>query len=207
MIRFWKVALLISLFAFSNSVIAQTNGRIGIINVRKVFDNYWKTKQGKLVLEQSRADAAKQDKELISGYQKAREEYQKILDSATDQTVSSEERDKRKKAAEAKLREIKATEQDIQLFERQAANKLDDQSRRMRENIVEEIRVAVKAKAKAAGYSLVLDTSEGADVTPVVVYNNGENDLTETILSQLNAGAPLESSKSDIPKVDDKQPK
>ena len=194
---FWKSSVLIFIFALSVPAFAQTTNRTGIINLKKVFDNYWKTKQSKTVIEQQRADADKQDKELIESWKKSREEYQKLLESANDQTVSADEREKRKKSTETKLREMKATEQDIQLFERQMASKLEDSTRRMVDNLFEEIRSAVNAKAKAAGYSTVLDTSaESARGTPVVVYNNGENDLTETILSQLNAGAPVESPKS-----------
>ncbi len=64
----------------------------------------------------------------------------------------------------------------------------------MRDSIVEEIRITVNGKAKAAGYALVFDTlAESANGTPVVLYSNNENDLTEAILSQLNAGAPAET--------------
>ena len=194
--NFWKSSVLIFIFALSTPALAQTSNRVAIINLKKVFDNYWKTKRGKAVIEQQRADVDKQDKELIESWKKAREEYQKLSDSANDQTVSADERDRRKKSADTKLREMKATEQDIQLFERQAASKLDDSMRNMIDNLFDEIRTAVNAKAKAAGYSLVLDTTaESVKGTPVVVFNNGENDLTETILSQLNAGAPVESPK------------
>ena len=194
---FWKVFVLILIFALSGGAFAQSSNRVGIINLKKVFDNYWKTKRSKAVIEQQQTDAAKQKKVLVDSWKKSREDYQKLLESANDQTVSTDERDKRKKSAEDKLRELKATDQDIELFDRQTNSKLDDLMRNTIDNLFEEIRGAVNAKAKAAGYSMVLDTSaESARGTPVVVYNNGENDLTETILSQLNAGAPVESPKS-----------
>ena len=66
----------------------------------------------------------------------------------------------------------------------------------MRENILGEIKVAVNTKAKLAGYALVLDSAaETVNGTLSVVYNNGENDMTETILAQLNAGAPIDVTK------------
>ncbi len=194
--NFWKSSILICIFAFSTPAIAQTSNRVAIINLKKVFDNYWKTKQSKAAIDQQRAEADKKDKELIESWKKSREEYQKLLESANDQTVSADERDRRKKAAETELRKMKATEQDIQLFERRIASELEDSMRSTIDKLFEEIRSAVNAKAKAAGYSLVLDTTaESVKGTPVVVYNNGENDITEAILSQLNAGAPVESPK------------
>ena len=66
----------------------------------------------------------------------------------------------------------------------------------MRENILTEIRNTVNAKAKAGGYALVMDTAaESVNNTPVILFTNGENDLTDAVLSQLNAGAPLETPK------------
>ena len=171
---FWKVFVLILIFALSGSAFAQSSNRVGIINLKKVFDNYWKTKRSKAVIEQQQTDAAKQKKVLVDSWKKSREDYQKLLESANDQTVSTDERDKRKKSAEDKLRELKATDQDIELFDRQTNSKLDDLMRNTIDNLFEEIRGAVNAKAKAAGYSMVLDTSaESARCTPVVVYNNG----------------------------------
>jgi Skp family chaperone for outer membrane proteins len=59
----------------------------------------------------------------------------------------------------------------------------------------------VNAKAKAAGYSLVFDTaSESFNKTPVVVYANGENDLTTNVLAQLNANAPPEAKSETLKK-------
>ena len=62
----------------------------------------------------------------------------------------------------------------------------------MRDNILSEIKAAVAAQAKAAGYSLVIDAAaETANATTAVVYSNGENDLTDAVLKRLNAGAPI----------------
>ena len=67
---------------------------------------------------------------------------------------------------------------------------------RMRDNILVEIKAAVTVKAKAAGYSLVIDAAaETANATTAVVYSSGENDLTDAVLKQLNAGAPIDLTK------------
>ena len=61
----------------------------------------------------------------------------------------------------------------------------------MRDSILAEIQDEVKKKAKAAGYTLVVDTAaETINRTPVMVYTSGENDITEEVLTVLNATAP-----------------
>ena len=76
---------------------------------------------------------------------------------------------------------------------------MDEQIRRTRDNIVSDIRVAVSAKAKTDGYTLVIDTAaQTPNQTPVVLYSvPGDNDLTEAVVKQINIGAPVDTSKPD----------
>ena len=182
-------------------------GRIGTVDLRKVFDGYWKTKQADAALKDRAADIEKEHKTMLDEWKRSKDEYQTLLGEANNQTLSIEERDKRKKSAEDKFKQIKDSEDAITQYERQARTTLDEQKKRMRDSIVEEIRTTVNGKAKTAGYALVIDTaSESASNTPIVLYANNENDLTEAILSQLNAGAPAEPAKPAKPE-DKKQDK
>jgi outer membrane protein len=196
--------LLVSLM----SAPAWGQGRLATIDLRKVFDNYWKTKQADAALKDRAADIEKEHKSMLEDWKKAKEDYQTLLTEANNQTLSLEERDKRKKSAEDKFKQIKDSEDAIQQYERQARTTLDEQKKRMRDSILEEIRTTINGKAKAAGYALVFDTvAESVNNTPVVLYSNNENDITETVLSQLNAGAPAETPKTAEQKADTKDDK
>jgi Skp family chaperone for outer membrane proteins len=112
--------------------------------------------------------------------------------------VSAEEREKRKKAAESKLIELKDLEQQITQFDNTARTNLDEQQRRLRDNILTEIRAVIDAKAKAGNLTLVLDTSsDDVRKPPVVLYNTGDNDMTDAVLKQLNANAPAGSPQKE----------
>ena len=204
--------LLISLMGGS----ACAQGRIATVDLRKVFDGYWKTKQADVALKDRATDIEKDHKGVLDDWKKAKDEYQTLLTEANNQTLSFEEREKRKKTAEDKLKQIKDLEEQITQYERQARTTLDEQKKRMRDSIVEEIRAAVNSKAKSAGYALVIDAgaesgngnaAAGTPGTPVFLYVNSENDITEAVLSQLNAGAPAETPKTEKPaeKKDDKK--
>ena len=201
------IPILLVLVVCCSPALAQT--RIATVDLRKLFDGYWKTKQADAALKDRAADLDKEFKSLGDDYKKTGEEYQKLLASANDQAVSAEERDKRKQSAEAKLKEIKEKQETMGQFERQARSTLDEQRRRMRETILGEIRTQLNAKAKTAGYGLVVDSAaESVNYTPVFLYNNGENDMTDDVLKQLNLGAPLETTKpapAKDEKIDDKK--
>jgi outer membrane protein len=186
--------VVLTLGLMSSSAFAQ--GRIGTVDLRRLFDNYWKTKQADAALKDRAADLDKEYKGLRDEYAKSKEDLQKLIASANDLAVSDAERDKRKKTADGKLKDLKDTEETIVQFEKQARTTLDEQRRRMRDNILGEIRTLVNAKAKSGGFTLVIDiAAESANNTPVVLYTNGENDLTPAILDQLNLGAPAEPAK------------
>ncbi len=176
---------------------AETN-KIGIIDMQRLFDKYHKTKQAQAMVDDQTADFEKRKKAMLDDYQKANRDYKKLMESTQDQAVSVEERDRRKSAAEKKLLEIREIEQDASLFQRTTDEQLKMQARRMTENILRDIRDLVEAKAKAGGYTLVIDVSAKSAVgTPMVLYTNGQNDMTQEVLSQLNSTAPVGLVKSD----------
>jgi outer membrane protein len=179
---------------------ASAQGKIAIVDLRKVFDDYYKTKAADAQLKDHAGDLAKESKAYMEQYQKASDDYKKLLDEANNQAVSSDEREKRKKSAEGKLVEIKELETTIRQFENSARTTLEEKKRQMREKILTAIRDIINAKAKAAGYSMVIDTAaESVNQTPVVIYNNGDNDITAAVLQELNASAPI-TPKSEEPK-------
>lgn len=175
----------------SGSALAQT--KVGTVDLRKLFDNYWKTKQAQIAIQQRAAQLDKDDKSMKDDLKKSSDDYQKLLDQASDQAISADERNKRRQAAESQLKLLEDSKAAIEQFERQAQATLTEQRSRMRENVLADIQAAVSAKAKAGGYTLVIDTAaETVNGTTTVVYNSGADDLTDTILGQLNVGAPID---------------
>jgi Skp family chaperone for outer membrane proteins len=181
---------LFMLSLIAGPVLAQE--RLATVDLRKIFENYWKRKEGDAAIKDRVAVMEKENAEMLETFKKGREEYNALLTSANDQAVSAEEKDKRKKAAEDKLKQLKVNEESISQYQKQARETVEQQMRRMRENILSEIRTVVNAKAQAAGYAVVIDTAaETVNGTPVVLYSSGkDHDLTETVLAQLNAAAP-----------------
>lgn len=187
--RLTSLLALALLFASGPALLAQN--KIATIDLKKVFDGYWKTQQADTTLRDKAAEFEKKNKLMVEDYQKATEEYKKVLDSANDAAVSSEEKDKRKKAAEAKLLEINEIEQSIKQFERSARAQIGEQQRLMREKILAEIRELINTKSKTAEYNLVIDTAaDSVNNTPVILYKSGQADLTDEVLTQLNSTAP-----------------
>jgi outer membrane protein len=166
--------------------------RIALIDLQKVFDGYWMTKQADAELKESEAEYLKSRRRLLDDYQTANEDYKGLVDGANDQALAAEERTRRRAQAEQKVLEIREIEQSINQFDRTTRQNLEDQSLRMRSRILTRIREVIDVQAQAGNYTLVLDTAaQTVNRTPFVLYTTGENDMSDAVLTELNAAAPI----------------
>jgi outer membrane protein len=175
------------------TVLAHAQGaRVATVDMNRVFTNYFKTKAAETQLKDQAAEADKSFRSMIDDYKKANEDYRKLVDQSNDQAVASEERERRRKSAESKLMEVQEIEKSVKQFEAQARTSIGELEKRSREKIVAEIREVVNRLGRSGGYSLVVDTSALSGYalqTPIILYSNGENDLTDAVIKEINARA------------------
>ncbi|MGA4644026.1 OmpH family outer membrane protein [Limisphaera sp. 4302-co] len=198
-----RFVLLVSLvMSLAAAAPAFAQSRIATVDLSQLFDNYWKTKEAEAALKKRASELEQDHKNMMDELRKHSEEYQKLLASASDQAVSEEERERRKQSAEAKLKQMRDLQDSIAQFERQARATIEEQRNRMRNNLLGEIRTAVQSRARVAGYTLVIDVSaRSAQNTPIVLYNSGDNDITQAVLEQLNLNAPTPATGSGTQKA------
>jgi Skp family chaperone for outer membrane proteins len=165
--------------------------KIATFNLGKALDGYYKTIQSTKALKEEESDASKEETQMIENERKHEDDYRKLIEKANDQAVSAEEREKSRQSAAEKRTELDNDKQSITEFDRMATARLREKVRLKRDDIVKEIEGVVEARAKAGGYTLVLDTSgESLNGATVVVYTNGQDDLTDGVIKELNAAAP-----------------
>lgn len=183
------IAIAIALLAVG-TVSTQAQTKVASVDMKKLFNGYWKTKQAETLLDKDKADARKDLKDMADGIDKAQTDYKALLDQAEDQAISSDARDKLKQSAADKAKEINSSKVAYEQFQRQVEASLADKSQRMSANIVGEIQKAVSDKAKLGGYAFVVNSAN----PEAVVYASPDNDITDSVLSQINAGAPVDVS-------------
>lgn len=177
------------LAATTNSALAQS--KVASVDMKKLFNGYWKFKQSQTILDERKVSLRKEIKEMADGLDKAQAQYKQMLEQANDQAISADEREKRKQSAADKAKDLNNSKVAIDQFQRQAETGLSELSQRLSGNILTEIQKAVADKAKAGGYTTVVNSA----ASEIIVYNDATTDLTEAVLKQLNAGAPIDVSK------------
>jgi outer membrane protein len=178
------------LLAFS-AVPALAQNKIATVDLKKLFDGYYKTKLATAAVQERADDLQKDYSKYADDLKKHGDQYEQTLESADDPAISDDERARRKQAAADQLKQLQDSRATIEQFQRQAQITISDQKQRMRDNILTDIKKAVADKAKAAGDTMVVDSdAETVNGTPAIVYTTGDNDLTDAVLKQLNAAAP-----------------
>lgn len=170
---------------------APAQSRVAVLDVKKVFDSYWKTKQADTNLKASARQLDQTRQRMLDDHKKVSTDYKALIESSNDPVLSATERARRKQNADRKLTELRELEQSTEQFEVQLRRTLTEQQRLLRDDILQEIRNKVAVKARQRGYTMVLDTAaETINQTPMMIFNNGENDITNEIIAELNAASP-----------------
>src|SRR5436190_11341163 len=172
-----RILLLSCWLGLAGFVSAADGLKIATVDLRKVFDNYWKTKQADVNLKDQAADLEKERRIMVDQYQKGQDNYKKFLDGANDQALSADEREKRKKSAEMELLNMRELENRVKQFDVTSRTTLDEKRTRVRNNILAEIKDTIKAKVKSGSYNLVLDSAaDSFNNTPILLYSSGVED-------------------------------
>jgi len=183
-----RYSILTALLLFATVAAASAQTKLATVDMKKLFNGYYKTKLAQTSLEGRKADLRKEIKDMADDLDKAQTNYKQLVEQASDQAISADERNRRKQAAADKAKEINGKQGELNQFQRQAEAQLGDQSQRMSANLVGEIQKYVADQAKSGGYSIVLNSAS----VETVVYANASTDITAAVLAQMNAGAPID---------------
>lgn len=196
MIKPFRKLFLTTTVVLLTAVAAQAQSRIATVNLGTVFKGYYMTKESTTALQETEKEMKKELEAVFDALKKQELNCRKLLEESNDQAVSGEERAKRKKAIEPKLKELK--ENETSFNDLKARNEADIKQKmgRMMDKVLADIKRVVESKAKSGGFAYVIDSSaKSNNQTELLLYTNGENDLTQIVLDQLNAAAPLDTSK------------
>ncbi len=166
---------------------AQTMVKIGSVDMKKVFESYYKTKDAEARINEARNSAKKELDDRMETYQKGVQEVGKLNEEINSPALSKESKDTKSKSRDEKIAELKGMEREIQEFRATREKQLQEQSARMRQGIVEDINKIVQDRVKSENYDMVVDSSGmSLNGVPVVMFVKESYDFTEVVVTALN---------------------
>ncbi len=185
------VALLaVALGVVSTPAVQAADLKVGTIDMKAVFDGYYKTKDAEAKINESRAQAKKELDDRLDTFNKAQEQARKINEEAGKPELSEKAKAEKTKALNEKLQELGVMQREVQEFQQTRERQLSEQSVRSRNTLVEEINKVVTDLVKSQGYDLVFDKSgQSLNAVNVLVHSKDSFDFTADVVSKLNADA------------------
>lgn len=166
---------------------------IVFVDLDRVFNDYHKTQLADAQLKDQADEYNLERKEMFEEYEALEEEFNGIREDAQNMALSEEVRNEKRDLAEEKLIELRQKERNIRRFEEQRRKQLDEQQRRMRKNIVKEIRESIETYARDRTYTAVIDSSgQSLNGVETILYLDIKRDITDDILEMLNRGSETE---------------
>lgn len=174
---------------------AEAQMKIGTIDMQKVFTAYYKTHDAEEKLKEAQKAYKDELDQRMDEYKKNLDVINKLNEEMNKPELSGAAKDQKAQERDAKISDTKGLEKEISDFRQQREKQIQDQLKRMRDGIVDEIMKVVNDQVKAQNYDIVFDRSgfSANNIVPVLLYSRDNYDFSESVITKLNANRPAES--------------
>ncbi|MCD8535207.1 MAG: OmpH family outer membrane protein [Verrucomicrobia bacterium] len=180
-------------FALSMAVVmlatfsASAQQKIAVVDLQKVFDGYFKTREADRLLKEQGKEFESTLKNMLSEREAKLAEVEDASKQSNNPALSDFERNRLSTQADTKLTELRKMEQNIQSYDQTAKRTLAERQLSARENIIQELSSVIASLARTRGYDLVLDSvARSKNDTPIILFSSGKDDLTEEVIRMAN---------------------
>jgi len=169
--------------------------KVGIVDMSRVFAEYYKTKDAEQDVNDQKELAKKELEQRNVQYKALIEKYQLLAKQIKDPAITAELRAKKQEEAKIVASEARSLEREKKEFADRRQRMLLTEVDRARKAIIEEIQDLVKATAKQRNYDIVFDKSGVGDRgIPFLLHSKDAVDFSKAIIEQLNKDAPASKS-------------
>ncbi|MES2708420.1 MAG: OmpH family outer membrane protein [Verrucomicrobiota bacterium] len=195
----YLAAIAATSLSFAAPAMAQgTEMKVGIVDMKRVFQEYWKTKDAEKKVNEDKSKAKKELDERGTKYKDLIGRWNEIEKVLKDKLVNEQMKAQKQKEAQDVISEARALERDMEEFKRRREQQLQEQVMRMRKGLLEAIKGSVEEKAKRDNYDLVFDKSGmSPSGVPFLLHSKDAVDFSTEVIAELNKNAPPESLAAD----------
>jgi outer membrane protein len=171
---------------------ARAEMKVGTIDMQKVFTAYYKTHEAEDKLKEAQKAYKDELDQRMDAYKKNLDSINKLNEEMNKPELSGASKDQKAQERDSKIAETKGLEKEISDFRATRERQIQDQLKRMRDGIVEEIMKVVNDQVKSQNYDIVFDKSgfSANNIVPVLLYVRDNYDFSESVITKLNANRP-----------------
>ena len=164
--------------------------KVGIVDMNRVFAEYYKTKDADKVVNEQKEAAKKELESINNDYKKLLDSYQNLAKELKDPAIGEALRKKKTEEAQQVASKARALEREKKELTDRRQRMLLTEVDRKRKALIEEIQDVVSDMAKKKNYDVVFDKSGlGTRGIPFLLHSKDGVDFSEELIGELNKGA------------------
>ena len=185
-----KLSIALLSFIFILSAASAQGLKVGIVDMNRVFAEYYKTKDADKVVNEQKEAAKKELESINNDYKKLLDSYQKLAKEIKDPAIGEELRKKKATEAQEVASKARALEREKKELTDRRQRMLLTEVDRKRKALIEEIQDVVSEMAKKKNYDVVFDKSGlGTRGIPFLLHSKDGVDFSQDLIKELNKGA------------------
>jgi outer membrane protein len=197
--KYLALPSLILALAFGSATASAQATKIGTVDMKKVFESYYKTKDAEAKINEARNAAKKELEDRMDIAKKSLEEVKKLDEDIAKPELSKDAKEQKSKVRSERAAELQNMDREIREFQQSREKQLQEQSVRMRAGIVDDINKVVADKVKAENFDLVLDKSgPSLNGVPIILYSRDSYEFTDAVISALNRNKGKDTSEAPV---------
>ena len=171
---------------------AQAQMKVGTIDMQKVFTAYYKTHDAEDKLKEAQKAYKDELDQRMDEYKKNLDVINKLNEEMNRPELNGASKDQKAQERDSKISETRGLEKEISDFRQTREKQIQDQLKRMRDGIVDEIMKVVIDQVRAANYDIVFDRSgfSANNIVPVLLYSRDNYDFSDSVITKLNSRSP-----------------
>ena len=188
------IQILLTLATFGATALvaqAQPAPKILVVDMAKLYDGHYKTEEQNAKLRDDEKKAQEEIERLNKEGNDLVEKYKELVDQTNNPAATSEAKAKAQGEAQKMLDDIHHKQGEVQSFQNNARNSLQDRIQKFRSMMIEEISKVAVEIAKSRGATLLIDKS-GPSLIGVsnILYSDPGYDITDAVAAEINKGRP-----------------
>ncbi|MBR6470676.1 MAG: OmpH family outer membrane protein [Victivallales bacterium] len=195
-----QIAVLLALCA---CVAAFAQERFAYVNMETVFNEYYKTVNENINIENLRKQYMDGFNLLRDEFQASLAEYQKALADADNELLSDEVRENARNKAQLLEGRLQQKQEEIMRYRQDGLGEIEERQQLIVEKLAQELTEQVRKYAEVQGYTTVLEVSgKSLNRVPMVIAYPKEQEITDAIVKLVNAGHEAEKAEAEAKLTD-----
>ena len=171
--------------------------RFAYVNMETVFNEYYKTVNENINIENLRKQYLDGFNLLKDEFQASLSEYQKVVADAENELLSEEVRENARSKAQLLESRLQQKQDEVMRYRQEGLGEIENRQQQIVEKLAEELLEQVRKYADAQGYTTVLEVSgKSLNRVPMVISYPKNQEITDAIVKLVNAGHEAEKTEA-----------